>query len=72
MPNIFVTIRMNPVDIEGDEYITQAFSLDQDKNRSLVDYVVEYSVYFKNNINFLRNLFKQRKHKSIFGNIITS
>ena len=72
MPNLFVTVRMNPVDIEGDEYISQAFNLDQDKSRSLVDYVVEYSVYFKNKINFLRNLFKKRKDKTIFGNIIAS
>ena len=60
MPNLFVTVRLNPADTDCNYYVTSAFSLEEGENHPCIDHVVEYSVYFKNKINFIRNIFKQR------------
>ena len=72
MPNLFVTVRMNSTEDDCNYYVSNAFSLNQKENHPCIDHVVEYSVYFKNKINFIRNIFKQRNQRTIFGNIVAS
>ena len=72
MPNLFVTVRLNPADTDCNYYVSSAFSLGEGENHPCIDHAVEYSVYFKNKINFIRNIFKQRNQRTIFGNIVAS
>ena len=68
IPNLFVTISMDHKDKECEEFVKNTFCINNEV--SWVKDVVEYSIFFKKKIDFIRAHFKNKNKHNIFGKII--